>query len=134
MKSMHETKKRKISEMSTASSFSGIRTTDDLHNQVESKDRKILPLSQVEDREESNARKYRDNRKEPAVVAVSTVDDEDAILDEEAMIKAIKRAKREEGLKTKTGEFLQLREELLKSRRAVNVLTGAEAATVCHLL
>eukprot|EP01033_Poteriospumella_lacustris_P011230 gene11230-7985_t len=108
---------------------------------------KLLSFGESEDEEDepSNLRDDEDSGaedrelakralKRPAEASRPTAkaddDDDDALLDEEAMVRAIKRAKREEGLKSKSNEYTQLRDELLRSRRAVNVLTGAEAANV----
>lgn len=62
---------------------------------------------------------------------LSTADnDDDILLDRDAISLMMKKSKRETGLQQKSQEFLLVRDELLRSRRAVHVLTGSEAVTV----
>jgi peptidyl-prolyl cis-trans isomerase SDCCAG10 len=64
-------------------------------------------------------------------VGTGDSDNEDEVLmDEQSIMLAMKRVKRGEGLRAHGSEFMQLRNELLQSRRAVNVLTGSEATAV----
>jgi hypothetical protein len=57
-------------------------------------------------------------------------DHEDRLLDRESMLKMDREQSRGSELQKKSEEFLKTRAELLKSRRAVNVMTGAEASQV----
>lgn len=58
-------------------------------------------------------------------------DEDDVLLDKDAINQMMKKSKRDSSLQQKSQEFLQVRDELLRSRRAVHVLTGSEAVTVC---
>lgn len=142
MRSFHDSKKKKATEAPPAPTSSG--QAADTHTDAKEKPQSVStkPLRrEVRDDEDSGAEDRELAKralKRPAEGSRPTAkaddDDDDALLDEEAMVRAIKRAKREEGLKSKSNEYTQLRDELLRSRRAVNVLTGAEAANVCALL
>lgn len=57
----------------------------------------------------------------------SQEEDADAFISPEAIHRAMRQSKKEEGLKAKGEEFQQLRDELLKSRRATTALTSGEA-------
>lgn len=141
MRSFHDSKKKKAAEAAPAPASSG-----QADNGADAEE-KPLPLStkplrrEVRDDEDSDTEGRELAKralKRPAEASRPTAkaddEDDDALLDEEAMVRAIKRAKREEGLKSKSSEYMQLRDELLRSRRAVNVLTGAEAANVSAFL
>lgn len=141
MRSFHDSKKKKAAEAAPAPASSG-----QADNGADAEE-KPLPLStkplrrEVRDDEDSDTEGRELAKralKRPAEASRPTAkaddEDDDALLDEEAMVRAMKRAKREEGLKSKSSEYMQLRDELLRSRRAVNVLTGAEAANVSAFL
>jgi hypothetical protein len=57
-------------------------------------------------------------------------DDQDVILDRHSMQSAVGDAQRSNALKTANDTYKKLKEDLLRSRRAVNVLTGTDAAKV----
>lgn len=141
MRSFHDSKKKKAAEAAPAPASSG-----QADNGADAEE-KPLPSStkplrrEVRDDEDSDTEGRELAKralKRPAEASRPTAkaddEDDDALLDEEAMVRAMKRAKREEGLKSKSSEYMQLRDELLRSRRAVNVLTGAEAANVSAFL
>lgn len=128
MKSLHETKKRKrdnaIDEMEEKGSSSRLNEDSKAGSTVE----------KTEDKTETMKSRDRQITVMKPIVKPEKDEDDDILMDEEAIARAMKRAKKEEGLKSKGTEFMQLREELLRSRRAVSVLTGAEAAEVRNFM
>lgn len=140
MRSFHDSKKKKATEPPPAPTSGQTRTDVNAKETPLSVSTKPLRREVCDDEDSGAEDRELTKRalKRPAEASRPTAkaddDDDDALLDEEAMVRAIKRAKREEGLKSKSNEYMQLRDELLRSRRAVNVLTGAEAANVCALL
>lgn len=146
MKSIHDVKKRKnvsntdstVSSQGKQSSTSSVGpasiirshersqvvesdgTADDLQSRITQKERR-----RSSEETEVNAKKQQPHHDS---------DSGEDLLDQDAIERAMKRARREDGLKQKSQEFMQLRDELLRSRRAIHVLTGAEAATVSEYL
>jgi hypothetical protein len=62
--------------------------------------------------------------------AAGAVDQDDVLLDSQSMQRAMTDAQRNSALLSSGDTYRKLKEDLLRSRRAVNVLTGADAAKV----